>query len=369
MEDIRQEFVSLALKEGVNRRELCRRFGISPATGYKWINRSEEGFSDRSRRPKSSPLRTHGEIEQLVIDLRVEHSAWGGRKLRRRLVDLGHFGVPSASTITEILRRHNVLGARAGVVRDWQRFERETPNELWQMDYKGHFDMGGAGRCHPLTLIDDHSRYSIGIFACTNELRVTVQAHLTDVFRRFGIPDCILCDNGSPWGTSGGGNLARLTKLKVWLMRVGVSMHNGAPYHPETQGKLERFHRSLKAEALQGRPPADLAVWQSRFDAFRRTYNHERPHESLDDAVPASRYKPSLRAFPEVLLEPEYSHEDAVRRVQKGGEVHYKGRVLKLSDALEGQIVGLRPGLEDGVLEVRFFRAIVAQVNLRYNRD
>jgi transposase InsO family protein len=362
----REEFVRLAQCQGANRRELCGRFGISPTTGYKWIRRQGLGFSDRSRRPHSSPAQTPIEIEQIIVELRAEHPSWGGRKLRRRLEDLGHQALPSPSTITQILRRRDLLGARAGTARDWQRFEREAPNELWQMDFKGHFGLSADVRCHPLTLIDDHSRYSLEIAACSNERLLTVQGRLTAVFERYGLPDRLLCDNGPPWGS--GGTQAP-TRLEVWLIRLGVGICHGAPFHPQTQGKLERFHRTLKVEVIHGQAYKDLVACQRSFDIFRHSYNHHRPHEAHELDVPASKYRPSQRQFPSKLLEPEYDVQDAVRKVCIGGELSYKGHCLDVPKSLVGQHVGIRPSAVDGVVEVRFFGEIVAQVNLRYNSD
>ena len=366
VEKQREEFVRLALGQGANRRELCGRFGISPTTGYKWIRRQSQGFSDRSRRPLSSPAQTPLEIEEIIVELRAEHPTWGGRKLRRRLEDLGHQALPSPSTITQILRRRDLLGVRAGTARDWQRFEHEAPNELWQMDFKGHFGIGTHLRCHPFTVIDDHSRYSIEIGACSNERLLTVQGRLTAVFERYGLPDRLLCDNGPPWGSGGS---EALTRLEVWLIRLGVNTSHGKPHHPQTQGKLERFHRTLKAEVIHGQVHKDLAACQRSFDTFRHSYNHHRPHEAHGLAVPSSKYGPSERRFPAQLLEPEYDVQDAVRRVSVGGRLSYKGRHLDVPKSLVGQRVGIRPSAVDGILEVRFFGKIVAQVNLRYNLD
>ena len=364
MEQRREEFVFLSQLQGANIRSLCKRFGISPTTGYKWIGRKAEGFTDRSKRPLASPGQTSSALERLVLDLRAEHPSWGGRKLRRRLGDLGHAGLPSPSTITQILRRHDLLGARAGVPRDWQRFEHEVPNALWQMDFKGHFGLLADLRCHPFTMLDDHSRYMLEIAACSNERFLTVQSLLRAAFDRYGLPERILCDNGPPWGGAG---CTGITRMEVWLLQVGVGVCHGAPFHPQTQGKLERFHRTLKADVIQGRPYKDLASCQKAFDAFRHVYNHQRPHEAHELDVPSSRYQPSNRSFPTQLLEPEYDSHDAVRKVQIGGELNYKGNVFDVPRALAGQRVGIRPAAQDGVVEVRFFREIVAQVNLRYN--
>ena len=175
----RHEFVMLFEQEGVNRRELCRRFGVSPTIGYRllarWRADGKAGLTNRSRRPQHSPGRSSPAMESLVLAVRDEHPAWGGRKIRRRLQDLKHQAVPSASTITAVLHRHGRLEPAAGTShKPFERFERAAPNELWQMDYKGHFATH-AGRCHPLTVVDDHSRYAIGLRACGDERAATVQ--------------------------------------------------------------------------------------------------------------------------------------------------------------------------------------------------
>src|SRR5579872_1993809 len=247
---LRKELVTLASQEGANKRALFRRYGIEPRIGYKWLKRYEtegdSGLADRSRRPRSSPDRTPAAMEEKIIGLRRRHPCWGGRKLRRRLVELGGEGVPSASTITAILKRHGLIDVSASDQhRAFQRFEKEKPNELWQMDFKGHFATE-AGRCHPLTVLDDHSRFALTIRACTDEARQTVQQALSGVFRRYGVPERILADNGPPWGEPEGG----WTVLAVWLLRLGIGLTHGRPYHPQTQGKDERFHRTLKAEVI-----------------------------------------------------------------------------------------------------------------------
>jgi transposase InsO family protein len=353
---LRQEFVALAHTEGANIRQLCGRFGISAKTAYKWLARYRQGgpaaLADRSRRPHACPAQTPPDLEQLVLQLRAEHPAWGGRKLRARLRALGHPAVPAASTITAILRRHGLLeGDRAGRPRDCRRFERPCPNDLWQMDFKGHFGLAGGGRCHPLTILDDHSRYALALVACADERTETVQRHLIAVFRRYGLPAALLTDNGPPWGGEG---VHPYTPLAVWLLRLGVRVRHGRPRHPQTQGKDERFHRSLDAELLSRRTFTGLDDCQPAFDAWRQLYNHERPHEALQLAVPASRYRVSPRPYPEVLPALEYAPGDAVRKVQQGGWISYRGRDYRLPEAFVGQPVALRPQADADALAVWF---------------
>lgn len=363
----REEFCRLAEVEGANRRELCRRFGISPSIGYKWLERYREaglaGLADRSRRPKASPNRTVLGVEAQVLAVRTQHPAWGGRKIRRVLQDDGLCEAPAASTITDILRRHGRLdGPGTGETRHWTRFEHAEPNDLWQMDFKGHFGMR-SGRCHPLTVLDDHSRYSLAIGACDNERTATVQAHLTKVFDRSGLPRRILTDNGSPWGTSGSSE--RNTVLTVWLMDIGVSVIHGRPYHPQTQGKDERFHRTLKSEVLDGRLFDTLAQAQRAFEDWRHIYNTRRPHEALGLATPSTRYRPSPRSMPPHIAPPEYEPQAHVRKVRDNGSIGFKGRDVRTCKAFAGKYVALRATHTDGVFDLCYRSHCLAQIDLR----
>jgi transposase InsO family protein len=295
--------------------------------------------------------------------MRDQHPAWGGRKIARRLRDLRMPGVPAASTVTEILRRNDRLDpAESDRHRPFHRFERSAPNELWQMDFKGHFGLD-QGRCHPLTVLDDHCRYSLGVRACGDEQDRTVRSELTGLFRRYGLPEMMLADNGSPWGS--GNSAARYTALGVWLMQLGIELRHGRPRHPQTQGKEERFHRTLHCEVLQHNRFADLAACQVAFDRWRRIYNEERPHEALGLAVPASRYQPSPRSFPERLAAPEYAESDAIRRVSTDGYVRFRGGHHKMSQAFAGHHVAIRPMQRDGLWTVYFSRFAVGQIDLR----
>ena len=365
--DQREEFVKLALAVGANKSELCRRFGISRNKGHKWLKRyaveGRAGLADRSRRPHRSPTQTSAVVEAQVLDIRAKsNNAWGGRKIAKVMRRNGQVEVPSMSTITAILRRHGKLVERAGEhPGSYQRFERAQPNELWQMDFKGHFATG-RGRCHPLSVIDDHSRYALGLEACGNEQEGTVRDRLVAVFRRYGLPVAMLMDNGSPWGDSGG---HPFTAFAIWLMRLGVHVTHGRPYHPQTQGKDERFHRTIKAEILQGRHFRDLTACQRAFDDWRHVYNHERPHEAIGLATPSERYRPSPRSLPEQLPAIEYGPGALVRKPDQDGFVNFKTRSIRIGKAFRGQLVALRPTVEDGVFSVHFCTRLIGTIDLR----
>ena len=361
----RHEFVLLAAQEKANIRQLCQRFGVSSATAYKWLHRFEvdglTGLEDVSRRPHHSPARTTQELEGAVIALRQKHPAWGCRKLRRRLLDLGHQTVPSASTITAILRRHQLLDPQESVKHQaFQRFERAAPNELWQMDFKGEFQLL-RGRCYPLTVLDDHSRFAIGLQACARNTKNITQNALIQVFRRYGLPASITCDNGSPWGCGG---RSYYTALGVWLMRLSIGISHSRPHHPQTQGKDERFHRSLEAEVLRYQRADTLKQWQQHFDLWRDVYNTERPHESLDMNVPASRYQPSPRPYPEQLPPIQYGPTDIVRKVRHFGHIKFHGRDYHVGSAFYGLQVALRHTTTDGLFDLFFCQHRIGRLNL-----
>jgi len=355
----------LARQEGSNHSQLCERYGISRKTGYKWLSRAQESgweaLEDRSRRPRQVPRQSPPFLEDAVLAVRDAHPVWGGRKIARVLERDQQVSV-APGTVTHILHRHGRIEASGSeAAQPWIRFEHASPNELWQMDFKGHFAML-AGRCHPLTVLDDHSRFNLVLQACANEQRLTVQQHLQACFERYGLPRRIQADNGNPWGDSGQGSL---TQLGVWLIRLGIRLSHSRPAHPQSNGKDERFHRTLKAEVLKQRIFADLDEVQAALDRWRFVYNHERPHESLSLLTPAERYQPSPVSFPSSLPPIEYLHGDLIRKVQQCGRVHFQGKVLRVSRALVGHPVALRPhpGEED-CFDVFFCHQRVASVDL-----
>ena len=361
----RKEFVALASVEGANIRDLCRRFGVCATTAYKWLGRHRQGqeLEDRSRRPCSSPGQTTGKVESEVLAVRTQHPAWGGRKIRARMLAVGVRNVPAASTITAILHRHGLIEQAESIKHQpWRRFERSRPNELWQMDFKGHVPMHRGGRCHPLTVLDDHSRFAVALRACSNERYETVRSEFVTIFRRYGLPEQILSDNGPPWGTPSAD--WGQTRLTLWMLRLGVRVIHGRPQHPQTQGKAERFHRTLVAELLSRRDLRDVIDAQSSFDAWREMYNLERPSEALNNAIPASRYQPSEREYPERLPALAFGPDDLVRSVRPDGMVRYASRLWYVSSALAGEFAGLRPTKHDGVMLVCYGPHPIGRIDL-----
>ena len=264
--DQRAEFVRLASLEGANRRELCRRFGIHPDTGYKWLRRLAAGeteLADHSRRPHHSPNRTDAALEARLLALRDAHPAWGARKLAACL-RRENIAPPAASTVHAMLRRNDRVIETAGQGVPLTRFEKAAPNQLWQMDFKGWVKLSDGTRCHPLTVVDDHSRYLVCLRACAGQTEATVRGHLEAAFRHHGLPEAMFVDNGSPWG---GGPAERWTRFGVWLLKLGVAVLHSRPYHPQSRGKNERFHRTLNKEVLSMCCFRGLPDAQRAFDA------------------------------------------------------------------------------------------------------
>jgi transposase InsO family protein len=361
--DQRREFVELAMQEGANRRELCRRFGIHPDTGYKWLGRweSDGELVDRSRRPHSSPKRTDGAVEARVLAVRDAHPAWGARKIVRCLEREG-VESPALSTVHEILRRNGRVVAPVCGPAAQQRFEKPAPNLLWQMDFKGWVKLSDGSCCHPLTVLDDHSRYDLCLQACANERGSTVQNRLELTFRRYGLPEAFFVDNGGPWGDSSG---QRWTRFGVWLLKLGIRVLHSRPYHPQSRGKNERFHRTLKAEVFALKRFRNLSEVQCAFDTWRTIYNHDRPHQALDQEVPASRYRSSIRSMPERLPQAEYDEREIVRSVPTTKDyISFKARHWKVPQAFRGERVAIRPLSTDGQYGIFFAAHQIAKFDL-----
>ena len=363
--DLRAEFVSLANSGNVSLSELCRRFSISRKTGYKWLQRyareGPPGLADRSRRPYRSPRRTATEVEQRVLAYRQRYPEWGGRKLERLMRNAGCRRVPHPSTITDILRRHDALHpASDPPAPNFIRFEHPHPNDLWQMDFKGAFALA-RGRCHPLTVLDDHSRYALCLAACPNERQTTVRAQLVATFSRYGLPLRMSMDNGPPWGCT---HTPRLTELTAWLIEQGVSVTHSRPYHPQTQGKDERFHRTLGAELLGQRTFADQAACQRAFDPWRHRYNTLRPHEALNQDTPQQHYQPSPRPYQPQRPAYEYAPGDHVRKVNRSLDASFKGHQVYIGMALRSKYVAFRPTTRDGVYTIHFCHQQIGVIDL-----
>lgn len=379
MNDQRLAFVLLASQKDANRARLSKRFGISRPTAYKWLARyqqeGQDGLHEHSRCPKRFAHPTPTAMEDAVLELRKDHPAWGGRKLRRVLQNNRAAGtlegvdgldIPAASTITRILSRNDMITEKA--VEDHkpiQRFERPSPNELWQMDFKGDIMLGDRTKSYPLTMLDDHCRYNLCLQSCANHRFDTVYTHVRNVFRLYGLPLEMLMDNGTPWAHSP----KSVTRFELWLLRLGITVLHGRVNHPQTQGKEERFHRTLKAEVLSGRTFPHARALQKAFDQWRHIYNYVRPHEAIDLDTPGERYQVSQRPYPEELPPIEYENSEIVRTVRKTGYIHFAHRSWFISEALGGQRIALRPVKTDGLYTVCYGSFAIGTLNLKQVQD
>lgn len=365
----RLEFVFEAHRGLYTMRELCARYGISRANGYKWVDRfgneGRRGLVDRSRAPHTCPHRIPDAVQAELLALKRAHPTWGPRKLRDILREREPGVVwPAASTIGDLFRRHGLVRKRRrrrptqhpGVVPPTT----EAPNDLWTADFKGHFRTGDGLYCYPLTLADQHTRY---LLACQGLARIEgkgARAVLTEAFRTYGLPRAIRTDNGVPFATTA---LHGISTLNVWWMQLGIQHQRIRPASPQENGAHERMHRTLKAETL--RPPRRTRrAQQVVFNRFRRAYNEERPHEHLRGKPPARAYHASPRPYPERLPPIEYPGHYLVKRVTNAGTIRFKRKLLFLAKPLKQLPVGLEE-VGDGIWSIHFNRVLLARFDER----
>jgi len=355
--DQKRRFIAACLRAEEPMTALCARFGISRESGYKWRRRFLEGgmaaLEERSRAPLHHGRATPAELAAAIVALRRERPSWGARKLLAQLAEQQpEVAWPAPSTATDILRRAGLVESRrrrrhrAPVA---QPFEAVTAaNDTWGIDFKGWFRTRDGTRCDPLTVTDSYSRYLL-MSKIMAEQSAPVRAAVDALFRGYGLPGAIRCDNGSPFGSTA---VAGLSRLSVHWIKLGIRVEFIAPGQPQDNGRHERFHRTLKA-ATASPPAASKDEQQARFDAFRHDYNHNRPHEALGQQVPARHYRPSPHLMPERVPEPWYDADHAVRRVRANGEIKWQGETVFVSGTLIGEPVGLLP-LDDGHWLLRF---------------
>jgi putative transposase len=352
--DERTKFIAEWLVEEASMSELCERHGISRKTGYKWVERyrSGAGLEDRSRAPHRSANALPLEVRQAILDLRLERPSWGPRKLKARLERIEPALLwPAASTIGDLLRREGLSRERRrrrSAIAVERPFSTVTgPNEVWCADFKGWFRTGDGTRCDPLTVSDAYSRFLLDcriVPPCGDE----VSRSFKRLFNRYGLPKAIRTDNGSPFASTGAGGL---TRLSVEWLKLGIKLERIEPGAPQQNGRHERMHRTLKTETAHP-PAATPGQQQRRFDAFRQSYNHERPHEALGQQTPAEHYEASDRPARRAS-EPRYDADHVERRVRSNGEIKWAGELIFVSQALIGETIGVTE-TEDGHWLVRF---------------
>ena len=340
---LREEFV-LASKCTTNFSAVCREFGITRKTGYKWMSRASvaeplsERFVNRSTAPKNVANKTSAEMESLITECREANPAWGGKTIRKVLENAGQDKLPCAKTCSNILKRNGYIDPAESLKhKPYQRFEREKCNELWQTDFKGDFALLDGSRCYPLTILDDHSRFSIMIDPKPNMLGVK------DSFRRaflnFGMPDSLLSDNGAEFAGFRGG----YTGFERWLMDHNVLPIHGRLMHPQTQGKIERFHRTMKQEILNHTSFSNLADVNLQLQAWRQKYNDIRPHEALGLKTPAQLYTPSPKEYRDKPEKFDYSGLYPVRKVNNWGYLRFEPVRIYLSETMADTYLEVRP--------------------------
>ena len=363
--DERIGFVIEAIRGNRAFSSVCRDYGISRPTGYMWLRRYQEtglvsSLAERSRRPRRIPRMTPEAVVDRIVTLRMAFG-WGARKLQLLLAGEG-LSV-GESTINRILKRAGLVYQRKVEGTATGRFAREHPNELWQMDFKGDYPLG-RGRCYPLSVLDDHSRYALRVFALTGQSGPAVYSSLVSIFERYGVPDAFLIDHGIPWWSSNGHGL---TWLAVALIKQGIRLCFSGLRHPQTQGKVERFHRTLSDSIRHRGRPETLSGWQIALDRFVDEYNHLRGHESLDMDVPAKHYQPSCRAYQPNPPAWEYTGDGPVVRLNSQGFVTWQRRRYFVSEALANELVQLH--LLDDIIAVQFRAIWVRQVDLKTGRS
>jgi len=364
--EVRYEFVVRALAGAESFAALCREFGVSRPTGYRWLARFQESndvrsLEDQSSRPRTSPQQTATKHEKRVVALRRQYG-WGARKLQV-LLDTEGLSLP-VITIHRILKRYGLITPPEKGYSATERFERSSPNELWQMDFKGDVPVTG-GRCYPLSILDDHSRYALGLFALNRPNGQEVYHALIHTFERYGVPSEMLMDHGAPWYSTTNGH--GLTWLSVALLKQGIQLHYSGVRHPQTQGKVERFHRTLKDSVAFHGIPQTLDGWESALLRFRKEYNTIRPHEALQMEAPVKRYQPSRRSYNPNPPEWEYPPESIVERLNSQGSVTYRGQRYFVCESLANERVQITE--VNGLLLVKFQRTYIRQINLKTRKS
>jgi transposase InsO family protein len=360
MGEQRVKFVVRAVSGKESITALCREFGVSRPTGYRWRRRFQQagsltGIVEGSRRPEHSPGQTGQDKEEQVVALRREHG-WGAKKLAVLLREQGQ--ALTVITINRILKRRGLVRKKDSHAPALQRFERAAPNQLWQMDGKGAYG-GRDGICYPLSILDDHSRYAVGLYGLRAFTAEEIYPCLVRTFERYGVPEAMLMDHGRVWwGTKNGYGL---TWLSVRLIEQGIRLHYGRVHHPQTQGKVERFHRTLNEAIRYHGKPQRLAEWAGVLEEFRQVYNERRPHEALQMKRPVERYGTSSRSYQPEPRGWEYPPGSMVRTLNGKGVLDWEGWQWFVCEALAGRRVRIEE--VSGLLWVSYRHMYVREID------
>ena len=339
VEELRQEFAEAA-QQNTNFSSVCREFGITRATGYKWLKRYEnqETLSDRNRRPNITANKTPEAIELKILSMRTEHPGWGAKKIKVALENQG-LSMPCEKTVNNILNRYHCISKEESLKhKPFTRFEKEYCNEMWQTDFKGEFKMQNGIYCYPLDIFDDHSRFVIRIKPSESTSNLVLPV-FREAFYEFGMPDSVLSDNGAQFA----GFRQGYTQFEKWLMNHDILPIHGRIKHPQTQGKIERFHRTMNQELLNHYIPKDIADAERVFADWRNCYNNERPHEALGMKCPSEIYVPSKRIYCDQVEKFEYSGKYHVIKVNSWGYVRFDHWQVYLSETMIDEYIEFRP--------------------------
>ena len=352
--------------------DLSQKYGISRPTVYKLIERYEqcgiEGLKEQSRAPKTCPHRTPEKVISLAIQEKLKNRKRGPRKIRAQLKrQYPDLELPAISTISYWLKKEGLVAKRKKRLRVppyTQPFcECEAPNDVWSIDYKGQFYMKNSHVCYPLTISDNFSRFLLGCKALKGPRYVPTRCYMESVFHEYGLPDAIRSDNGTPFA---GKSIGGLSRLSIWFIQLGIVPERIEKGCPEQNGRHERMHRTLKSDALD--PIArNLKEQQKAFDIFRHDFNHNRPHESLNDQTPNEFYVKSNRPYVEHPYMPEYGYDYTVRNVRHGGEIKFKNRMFFVTELLVKQPVGLKE-IADGIWQLQYSFYVLGSLDLRKNK-
>lgn len=370
--DQRVQFVADYLRDRLSVTELCELYHVSRRTGYKWIERylrqGVAGLEERSRKPRHSPNATPEEVVAALLETRRRHPSWGAKKLLTVVQQKQpRWALPHRSTVCDILARHGMVKTPRHRRRIGHPGKPQSailaPNDVWSADFKGQFKTGNGVYCYPLTVTDGYSRFLLGCQALHSTAVAGAKPVFTRFFQEFGLPHRIRTDNGVPFATN---TLARLSSLSAWWVRLGVLPELIEPGKPQQNGRHERMHKTLKAEATKP-PAATLPAQQKKFNRFRQEFNHERPHEALDQQTPAAVYTASTREMPAKLPPLEYPDRFEVRYVSANGGIRWNSDWVNVSIVCAGEYVGLEE-IEDGIWSVYFGPMKLGRLHERHMR-
>ena len=358
MEKLREEFVTNAICCN-NFSALCREFGITRKTGYKWLKRYLNGLplSDMPKTPNRITNKTPEPIEKLIVSVRNDNPAWGAKKIKHVLENEGIIGIPCIKTINNILHRYAcILPEESLKHKPYVRFEKDKCNKMWQTDFKGEFKTNDNKYCYPLTIIDDHSRYSIKIKTSLSTAGIVLPS-FEAAFKEYGMPEAVLSDNGAQFA----GFRHGYTQFEKWLMNHDVLPIHGRMKHPQTQGKIERFHRTMKAELLNQRTFRDIEEADTELQKWREKYNNDRPHEALGMKSPSEVYKASNREYEEEIKKYEYGGENHVIKVNSWGYLRFNRWQIYLSETMKNEYIEIRANDRDGTFSACYRNFKIAE--------